>query len=68
MGDKQISFANVSFDVYAKSTKRAVFLSEMDRIVPWERLRKIVEPHYPRGEAGRPPIDLTLMRIHFVQQ
>src|SRR3977135_2870462 len=69
MGDKQISFANASFDVYAKTTKRAVFLSEMDRIVPWERLRQIVEPQYPRGEAGRPPIDLTLMlRIHFLQQ
>jgi IS5 family transposase len=69
MSDKQISFSNASFDRYAKTTKRAVFLAEMDRIVPWERLRKIVEPHYPRGEAGRPPIDLMLMlRIHFLQQ
>jgi len=69
MSDKQISFSNATFDRYAKTTRRAVFLTEMDRIVPWERLRKIVEPHYPRGEAGRPPIDLTLMlRIHFLQQ
>jgi IS5 family transposase len=69
MSDKQISFSNATFDRYAKTTKRTVFLTEMDRIVPWERLRKIVEPHYPRGEAGRPPIDLTLMlRIHFLQQ
>jgi IS5 family transposase len=68
MSDKQISFSNATFDRYAKTTKRAVFLTEMDRIVPWERLRKIVEPHYPKGEAGRPPIDLTLMlRIHFLQ-
>jgi IS5 family transposase len=68
MSDKQISFSNATFDRYAKTTRRAVFLSEMDRIVPWERLRKIVEPYYPRGDAGRPPIDLTLMlRIHFLQ-
>jgi|SRR5665213_701585 len=69
MSDQQISFSNATFERYAKKTKRAVFLAEMDRIVPWERLRKLVEPHYPTGEAGRPPIDLTLMlRIHFLQQ
>lgn len=65
MSDKQISFSNATFDRYMKATKRAVFLAEMDRIVPWGRLRKIVEPHYPRGEAGRPPIDLALMLAGF---
>src|SRR5580658_1775685 len=69
MSDPQISFSNASFDRYAKATKRAVFLDEMDRIVPWERLRAIVEPYYPKSETGRPRIDLVLMlRIHFLQQ
>ena len=69
MSDEQIPFSNASFDRYAKTTKRAIFLNEMDRIVPWERLHEIVRPHYPKGEAGRPPIDLELMlRIHFLQQ
>ena len=69
MSDQQISFSNVAFDRYAKATKRAVFLEEMDRIVPWERLRAIVEPHYPKSETGRPRIYLMLMlRILFLQQ
>jgi IS5 family transposase len=69
MSDQQISFSDVSFDRYAKVTRRAVFLDEMNRIVPWERLRAIVEPYYPKSETGRPRIDLMLMlRIHFLQQ
>jgi hypothetical protein len=56
MSDKQISFSNATFDRYAKTTRRAVFLSEMDRIVPWERLRKIVEPYY-RSRRGRAAAD-----------
>jgi IS5 family transposase len=69
MSDQQISFSNASFDRYAKTTKRTAFLAEMNRIVPWERLRKIVEPYYPQAETGRPRIDLEVMlRIHFLQQ
>ncbi len=70
MSDKQLSFSNATFERYAKTTKRAVFLDEMNRIVPWERLVKLVEPHYPKeGGVGRPPIGLELMlRIHFLQQ
>jgi IS5 family transposase len=41
----------------------------MDAIVPWRRLCALVEPHYPKGELGRPPIPLErMLRIHFLQQ
>ncbi len=41
----------------------------MERIVPWEGLKAIIEPHYPKGEVGRRPIRLDLMiRIHLLQQ
>ncbi len=67
--DEQMSFARVNFDRYAKTTRRATFLGEMDRILPWEQLVAIVRPHYPSGEGGRPPIDLErMLRIHFLQQ
>jgi transposase, IS5 family len=49
---EQISFAASGFDRFMRSTKRAAFLSEMDRIVPWERLCAVVAPHYPTGEGG----------------
>lgn len=69
MSDKRISFADAEFECHAKVTKRAKFLEGMEHIVPWQRLCKLVEPYYPKGEGGRPPIRLELMlRIHFLQQ
>jgi transposase, IS5 family len=69
MADEQMSFASVRFERYAKTTKRAAFLAEMNRIVPWGRLCEIVAPHYPKGDAGRPPIPLErMLRVYFLQQ
>jgi len=69
MADEQMSFASVNFDRYAKTTRRAKFLDEMDRILPWSQLCEIIRPHYPTGEGGRPAIDLErMLRIHFLQQ
>ena len=31
---------------YAKTTRRAQFLAEMDRVVPWAELCALIEPHY----------------------
>lgn len=55
---------------YGKTTRRAQFLSDMDRIVPWAELTAVVEPFYPKmSEAGgRPPIPLErMLRIYFLQ-
>ena len=69
MADEQMSFASANFDRYAKMTKRAKFLDEMDRILPWPQLCDVVRPWYPTGEGGRTPIDLErMLRIHFLQQ
>jgi IS5 family transposase len=57
------------FDKYAKTTRRAQFLSEMDRIVPWRELCDLIAPVYPVAGNGRPPRELELMlRIYFLQQ
>ena len=59
------------FEKYAKTTRRAQFLAEMDRVVPWAELVALIEPHYPKGSAGggRPPIPLErMLRIYFLQQ
>jgi len=69
IADEQMSFASVSFDRFAKTTRRAKFLDEMDRILPWQQLCGLVQVHYPTGEGGRPPIDLErMLRIYFLQQ
>jgi IS5 family transposase len=66
---KQTTLATAGFDKYAKTTRRAVFLSEMDKVVPWSALCKLIEPHYPKAGNGRPPIGLErMLRLYFLQQ
>ena len=65
---KQKSLATGTFDKFSKPTRRAAFLAEMDRIVPWKELCAIVAPVYPKGTGGRPPIGLErMLRIYFLQ-
>ena len=59
----------MGFERYTKKTRREVFLEEMEQVVPWAELEALVEPHYPQGENGRPPIGLSIMlRVYFLQQ
>ena len=58
-----------SFERYRKPTRRDEFLATMNAIVPWAALCEVVEPHYPKGVGGRPPIGLErMLRIHFIQR
>lgn len=52
-----------------KTTRRERFLGEMNQAVPWARLVALIEPFYPKGERGRPPLGIELMlRVYFLQQ
>jgi len=65
---KQMTLSTSGFDKYAKTTRRAVFLSEMQRVVPWVRLCALIEPVYPKPGNGRPPVGLErMLRIYFLQ-
>lgn len=65
---KQLTLAVAGFERYAKTTRRAAFLAEMDKVVPWTALCKLVEPYYPKAGNGRPPIGLErMLRIYFLQ-
>lgn len=59
-----------SLVVERKSTRRARFLSEMERVVPWQKLIAVIKPYYPSVSGrGRPPMLLSVMlRIYFMQQ
>lgn len=65
--------ADLGLELSAKRTRKREFLDEMERVVPWDKLTALVEPHYgAKGKAsgvGRPPFELqTMLRIHFLQQ
>jgi IS5 family transposase len=65
---KQLTLSTVGFDRHGKTTRRAAFLAEMDRVVPWSALCALIEPVYPKAGNGRPPIGLErMLRIYFLQ-
>jgi IS5 family transposase len=57
------------FERYTKKTRRAMFLEEMEQVVPWGKLGALIEPHYPKPGNGRRPKELEqMLRIYFLQQ
>lgn len=66
---KQTTFASLAFESKKKLTRRERFLAEMDQVVPWARLLKLIARHYPKAGNGRQPMPLeTMLRIYFLQQ
>ena len=64
----QISFADAEYAGKRKKTRREVFLEEMELVVPWKVLFKIIEPHYPMAGRGRRPYALeSMLRVHLMQ-
>src|SRR5215472_856175 len=67
-GMKQLTLATAGFERYARTTRRAAFLAEMERVVPWPALCKLIEPFYPKAGNGRPPVGVErMLRIYFLQ-
>jgi len=66
---KQTSFSNFEFAAKKRVTRREKFLGEMEQVVPWADLMAVIEPHYPKGKRGRPPVGLErMLRTYFIQQ
>ena len=64
-----MSFAQSEYARKKKTTRREKFLGEMEQVVPWARLVALIEPHYPTGKRGRPPVGIErMLRIYFLQQ
>ena len=64
----QISFADAEYAGKRKKTRREVFLEEMELVVPWKALLKLIEPHYPVAGRGRRPYPLeSMQRVHLKQ-
>lgn len=67
---KQSGFVDPEWSGKKRVTRRERFLSEMDRVVPWWRLKALIEPKYPSsGRVGRQPVGLDrMLRMYFAQQ
>lgn len=65
----QPSFSQAEFADKKKVTRREKFLTRMEALIPWAKLLAVIEPFYPKGQRGRPPIGLErMLRVYFLQQ
>ena len=65
---KQQTFSDVEYSNRKKKTKREEFLDIMDEIIPWDEWATLVEPYYPKGKRGRPPVKLEIiLRMYLLQ-
>ena len=52
---------------YSKTSRK--FLARMETLIPWTQLLAFIEPFYPKGQRGRPPVGLERrLRVCFLQQ
>ena len=66
---KQISFSEAEFAAKKRVTRRERFLGDMERIIPWRDVLAVIEPHYPKGGRGRPPVGVErMLRMLLIQQ
>lgn len=66
--DHQMTFADSAFNHKRRKTRKEIFLGRMNKLIPWQRLEAIIEPHYPNVGNGRRPYPLsTMLRIHCMQ-
>ena len=64
---KQPAFPGLKHAMKKKLTRHEQFLSEMDKVVPWQRLLGLIAPQYPKAgpKGGRPPMPLeTMLRVY----
>jgi IS5 family transposase len=64
----QTSFSELEYAAKKKLTRRDRFLAEIEAATPWAQLVAVIEPHYPKGERGRPPIGVERMLRMYIAQ
>jgi IS5 family transposase len=66
---KQLSFTDLEQTSKKKQTRREIFLAEMDKVMPWDKLEAAIDPFYPKAGNGRRPYPLSsMLRIYCLQQ
>ena len=66
---QQLTFGDSEFAHKRRKTRKEIFLSRMDKLLPWSQLLDVIEPVYPKAGNGRRPYPLeSMFRIHCLQQ
>ena len=65
---KQQTFTDAEYEGRKRKTRREEFLDSMDSIIPWAQWCAVIEPHYPKGKRGRPPMGIEkMLRMYLLQ-
>ena len=57
----QLTFADSEFSTKRRQTRKEIFLSSMDALLPWSMMLELNEPLYPKAGYGRQPYPLHTM-------
>ena len=61
--------SELGLNLSTRRTRKAVFLDEMELVVPWRELVALIAAASPVSSTGRPPFSHeTMLRIRFLQQ
>ena len=64
----QLTFVEGEFSSKHRQARKEIFLSRMDRLLPWQNMMDVIEPVYPKAGNGRRPYPQdTMLRIHCMQ-
>ena len=64
----QLTFGDAEFAGKGKTTRKERFLAEMEQVVPWAALERLIAPVYPEAGNGRRPYPLaTMLRVYLMQ-
>lgn len=64
----QLTFTDIEYSKRRRPCKLEVFLNQMDAYVPWAALIALIEPFYPKGRRGHPPVGIeTMLRMYLLQ-
>ena len=62
------SFSDIEYSLRKRTTKREEFLRAMDEFIPWGEWIAYIEPYYPGGERGCPPMGIEkMLRMYLLQ-
>jgi IS5 family transposase len=66
---RHLTLATAGFGLLRQGDAAGEVSGEMERVVPWPALCRLIEPFYPRPGNGRPPVGVERMLcLYFLQQ
>ena len=65
---KRPTLSDIEYGRRKRTTKRDQFLRIMNSSIPWEEWVAYIEPYYPKGKRGRPPMGIEkMLRMYLLQ-